>query len=185
MPLVRTFTKPRPHRVPLKIRHSRSRAGRRHNPEVQPARVMNLRRIRRIFRRLISPVWTWCVRAVSASSMWPWRRFVSWAWIASSRSWASTVRRWLRCLATSIDDTLPGGYCLRSNCLDWDEATLLSTYIMLTNLEAASAASSLNWACVRFSTTTRTVSAGICSSRCSPITSCTASASRSKPARLI
>ena len=41
---------------------------------------------------------------------------------------------WTR--ATPVEDTLPGVYCLRSNCLDWDEATLWSTYIMLTDLEA-------------------------------------------------
>lgn len=46
----------------------------------------------------------------------------------------ATAVTWTR--QTPIDDTLPGVYCLRSNCLDWDEATLWSTYIMLTDLEA-------------------------------------------------
>jgi len=46
----------------------------------------------------------------------------------------ATAIAWTR--ATPVDDTLPGVYCLRSNCLDWDEATLWSTYIMLTDLEA-------------------------------------------------
>ena len=46
----------------------------------------------------------------------------------------ATAITWTR--KTPIDDTLPGVYCLRSNCLDWDEATLWSTYIMLTDLEA-------------------------------------------------
>ena len=46
----------------------------------------------------------------------------------------ATAITWTR--KTAIDDTLPGVYCLRSNCLDWDEATLWSTYIMLTDLEA-------------------------------------------------
>jgi len=46
----------------------------------------------------------------------------------------ATAIAWTR--VTPVDDTLPGVYCLRSNCLDWDEATLWSTYIMLTDLEA-------------------------------------------------
>jgi transposase len=46
----------------------------------------------------------------------------------------ATAIAWTR--TTPVDDTLPGVYCLRSNCLDWDEATLWSTYIMLTDLEA-------------------------------------------------
>ena len=36
----------------------------------------------------------------------------------------------------SIDDTLPGVYCLRSNPDGWDEATLWHTYTLLTDLEA-------------------------------------------------
>lgn len=46
----------------------------------------------------------------------------------------ATTITWTR--QTPIDDTLPGVYCLRSNCLDWDEATLWSTYLMLTDREA-------------------------------------------------
>ena len=46
----------------------------------------------------------------------------------------ATAITWTR--TTPVEDTLPGVYCLRSNCLDWDEATLWSTYIMLTDLEA-------------------------------------------------
>lgn len=46
----------------------------------------------------------------------------------------ATAIAWTR--TTTIADTLPGVYCLRSNCLDWDEATLWTTYIMLTDLEA-------------------------------------------------
>lgn len=36
----------------------------------------------------------------------------------------------------SIDDTLPGVYCLRTNHEAWDEATLWHTYTLLTDLEA-------------------------------------------------
>jgi transposase len=36
----------------------------------------------------------------------------------------------------SVDDTLPGVYCLRTNHDDWNEATLWHTYTMLTDLEA-------------------------------------------------
>jgi len=36
----------------------------------------------------------------------------------------------------TIDDTLPGVYCLRTNQTDWNEATLWHTYTMLTDLEA-------------------------------------------------
>jgi len=46
----------------------------------------------------------------------------------------ATAIAWTR--KTPIDETLPGVYCLRSNSLDWDEATLCSTYIMLADLEA-------------------------------------------------
>jgi transposase len=46
---------------------------------------------------------------------------------------ASTIT-WQR--VTSVQDTLPGVYCLRSNRTDWDERTLWYTYIMLTDLEA-------------------------------------------------
>ena len=36
----------------------------------------------------------------------------------------------------SIEETLPGVYCLRTNQAHWDEATLWHTYTMLTDLEA-------------------------------------------------
>jgi hypothetical protein len=36
----------------------------------------------------------------------------------------------------TLDDTLPGVYCLRTNQDQWDEATLWRTYTMLTDLEA-------------------------------------------------
>jgi transposase len=36
----------------------------------------------------------------------------------------------------TIDDTLPGVYCLRTNQNEWNEATLWHTYTMLTDLEA-------------------------------------------------
>ena len=36
----------------------------------------------------------------------------------------------------TIDDTLPGVYCLRTNHKEWDEATLWHTYTLLTDLEA-------------------------------------------------
>jgi len=36
----------------------------------------------------------------------------------------------------SIDDTLPGVYCLRTNHGEWNEATLWHTYTLLTDLEA-------------------------------------------------
>lgn len=36
----------------------------------------------------------------------------------------------------TIDNTLPGVYCLRTNQDQWDEATLWRTYTMLTDLEA-------------------------------------------------
>jgi len=36
----------------------------------------------------------------------------------------------------TVDDTLPGVYCLRTNQTQWDEATLWRTYTMLTDLEA-------------------------------------------------
>jgi len=36
----------------------------------------------------------------------------------------------------TIDDTLPGVYCLRTNQEEWNEATLWHTYTMLTDLEA-------------------------------------------------
>lgn len=36
----------------------------------------------------------------------------------------------------TINDSLPGVYCLRTNQSEWDEATLWQTYTMLTDLEA-------------------------------------------------
>jgi transposase len=36
----------------------------------------------------------------------------------------------------TVDDTLPGVYCLRTNQEHWDEATLWRTYTLLTDLEA-------------------------------------------------
>jgi len=36
----------------------------------------------------------------------------------------------------TLDETLPGVYCLRTNQDQWDEATLWRTYTMLTDLEA-------------------------------------------------
>jgi len=36
----------------------------------------------------------------------------------------------------TVDDTLPGVYCLRTNHDEWNEATLWYTYTMLTDLEA-------------------------------------------------
>jgi transposase len=41
---------------------------------------------------------------------------------------------WTRVVPT--EDTRPGIYCLRTNQADWDDATLWSTYTMLTDLEA-------------------------------------------------
>ena len=46
----------------------------------------------------------------------------------------ATTLHWTRIVPT--EDTLPGVYCLRTNQSDWDEATLWSTYTMLTDLEA-------------------------------------------------
>ncbi len=46
----------------------------------------------------------------------------------------ATALHWQR--HKSIDDTLPGVYCLRTNQDQWDEATLWRTYTMLTDLEA-------------------------------------------------
>ena len=42
--------------------------------------------------------------------------------------------RWKR--NRTVDDTLPGVYCLRTNHDDWNEATVWHTYTMLTDLEA-------------------------------------------------
>lgn len=42
--------------------------------------------------------------------------------------------RWVR--NKTLDDTLPGVYCLRTNQDTWDETTLWHTYTMLTDLEA-------------------------------------------------
>lgn len=42
--------------------------------------------------------------------------------------------RWKR--NQTVDDTLPGVYCLRTNHDDWNEATVWHTYTMLTDLEA-------------------------------------------------
>ena len=41
---------------------------------------------------------------------------------------------WARVVPT--EDTLPGVYCLLTNRTDWDDATLWSTYTMLTDREA-------------------------------------------------
>ena len=46
----------------------------------------------------------------------------------------ATALHWQR--HKSIDDTLPGVYCLRTNQDQWDEATLWRTYTMLPDLEA-------------------------------------------------
>lgn len=46
----------------------------------------------------------------------------------------ATAIQWQR--RTSIDDTLPGVYCLRTNQEHWDETTLWRTYTMLTDLES-------------------------------------------------
>lgn len=46
----------------------------------------------------------------------------------------ATALHWQR--HKSIDDTLPGVYCLRTNQDQWNEATLWRTYTMLTDLEA-------------------------------------------------
>ena len=46
----------------------------------------------------------------------------------------ATALHWTRIVPT--EETLPGVYCLRTNQTDWDEATLWSTYTMLTDLEA-------------------------------------------------
>jgi transposase len=53
---------------------------------------------------------------------------------ADPNSDKATALRWRR--VTSVEDTLPGVYCLRSNRTDLDAATLWRTYIMLTDLEA-------------------------------------------------
>lgn len=41
---------------------------------------------------------------------------------------------WTR--TTSIEDTFPGVYCLRTNQTQWDDVTIWQTYTMLTDLEA-------------------------------------------------
>ena len=46
----------------------------------------------------------------------------------------ASAMHWQR--KTSIEDTHPGVYCLRTNQDAWDEATLWRTYTMLTDLEA-------------------------------------------------
>lgn len=46
----------------------------------------------------------------------------------------ATAIRWVR--NKTLDDTLPGVYCLRTNQDTWDETTLWHTYTMLTDLEA-------------------------------------------------
>jgi len=46
----------------------------------------------------------------------------------------ATALHWQR--HQSIDDTLPGIYCLRTNQDQWDETTLWRTYTLLTDLEA-------------------------------------------------
>ena len=46
----------------------------------------------------------------------------------------ATAIQWRR--KTSVEDTHPGVYCLRTNQDQWDEATLWRTYTMLTDLEA-------------------------------------------------
>lgn len=46
----------------------------------------------------------------------------------------ATAIHWKR--NKTVDETLPGVYCLRTNQHQWDEATLWRTYTMLTDLEA-------------------------------------------------
>ncbi|MGC1952187.1 MAG: transposase, partial [Gammaproteobacteria bacterium] len=46
----------------------------------------------------------------------------------------ATALRWAR--NKTLDDTLPGIYCLRTNQDSWDEPTLWHTDTMLTDLEA-------------------------------------------------
>ena len=46
----------------------------------------------------------------------------------------ATQIRWQR--TTSIEQTHPGVYCLRSNQTEWDATTLWRTYTLLTDLEA-------------------------------------------------
>ena len=46
----------------------------------------------------------------------------------------ATAIHWKR--TTTIQDILPGVYCLRTNQAQWDDATLWRTYTMLTDLEA-------------------------------------------------
>jgi len=43
---------------------------------------------------------------------------------------------WHRKPAPETTDTFPGVYCMRTSQADWDEATLWTTYTMLTDLEA-------------------------------------------------
>jgi transposase len=47
-----------------------------------------------------------------------------------------TALNWERVPVTGTQLTHPGVYCLRTNELNWDEATLWQTYTMLTDLEA-------------------------------------------------
>lgn len=46
----------------------------------------------------------------------------------------ATAIHWKR--TTTIKETLPGVYCLRTNQTQWDDTTLWQTYTMLTDLEA-------------------------------------------------
>jgi len=46
----------------------------------------------------------------------------------------ATAIHWKR--TTTIQETLPGVYCLRTNQTQWDDTTLWQTYTMLTDLEA-------------------------------------------------
>jgi len=46
----------------------------------------------------------------------------------------ATAIHWVR--TTTIKETLPGVYCLRTNQTQWDDTTLWQTYTMLTDLES-------------------------------------------------
>ncbi len=46
----------------------------------------------------------------------------------------ATAIHWVR--TTTIKETLPGVYCLRTNQTQWDDATLWQTYTLLTDLES-------------------------------------------------
>jgi transposase len=56
--------------------------------------------------------------------------------ISDETGTAVTGLTWERVPVTGSQLTHPGVYCLRTNELDWDEATLWQTYTMLTDLEA-------------------------------------------------